>query len=175
MCGRYGLSTPLDKLFKRYNISKNREFSFSPKKEIFPSQKAPIIKANKNNEFDIHNFKWGFSPSFASNLIINARGETVNKKPTFKNSFYKRRCLIPVTNFYEWKTVGNKKIKYEISLKNNDIFSLAGIYDNFKDDDGNKVTAFCIITISANQKMSDLHSRMPVIIPKNIEKKMVKY
>ena len=89
MCGRYYLYTKLEKLLQRYGI-KDSKINFSPQKEIFPSQKAPVVLSKINqNQKKLKLFKWAFSPSFASNLIINARSETIEKKPTFRNSFYK--------------------------------------------------------------------------------------
>ena len=123
-----------------------------------------------DDKTDIKLYKWGFSPSFTNNLIINARGESVDQKPTFKNSFLNKRCLIPVTGFYEWQNTDNKKNKYNITVKNEKVFSLAGIYDSFKNNNGDIKNAFSIITISANKKINPIHHRMPVIIEKQVEK-----
>ena len=169
MCGRYSLSITLKDLLNRYHINNKANIEFSPKNEIFPSQKAPIVKET-DDKTDIKLYKWGFSPSFTNNLIINARGESVDQKPTFKNSFLNKRCLIPVTGFYEWQNTDNKKNKYNITVKNEKVFSLAGIYDSFKNNNGDIKNAFSIITISANKKINPIHHRMPVIIEKQVEK-----
>ena len=170
MCGRYYLYTKLEKLLKRYGI-KDTEIDFSPQKEIFPSQQAPVVLQKKNSNKKLKSFKWGFAPSFASRLIINARSETIEKKPTFRKSFYQKRCLVPVTGFFEWKTLPEKKVKYKINLKEKDIFSLAGIYDDFKNEKGETITSFCILTTDASKKLEEIHQRMPVILNRENEEK----
>ncbi|HAE92535.1 MAG TPA: hypothetical protein DCG60_07850 [Tissierella sp.] len=109
-------------------------------------------------------------PAFTKKPIINARAETVDIKPLFKNSFYNRRCLVPVTSFFEWQNIDGKKIKRKISVKDENIFSLAGLYNIFRDIDGKEYEAFTIITTDANETMKEIHHRMPVILPREMEK-----
>lgn len=109
-------------------------------------------------------------PSFAKRPLINARGETVDIKPTFQYSFYNQRCLIPATGFFEWEKAESKKIKRKISLNNERIFSMAGLYNVFKDNNGIEYYAFTIITTEANQEMKTIHDRMPVILNREKEK-----
>ena len=108
-------------------------------------------------------------PSFAKRPIINARSETVDVKPTFQYSFYNRRCLIPATSFFEWEKVGKDKIKRRISVKDEDVFSMAGLYNVFTGDNGVRYHAFTILTTEANKDMKPIHHRMPVILPKDKE------
>lgn len=167
MCGRYFLYVSLDKLLERYGIN-DSEINFTPKKEIFPSENAPVIIQNENDSRELKLFKWGFNMSFSSNLIINARGETVAEKRTFKNAFRTKRCLVPVTGFFEWKQVKNKKIKYRIELLKEDIFSLAGIFAIFNNN-GEAVPSFTIITTTASKSLNSIHTRMPVILDRKNE------
>ncbi|MFW6006348.1 MAG: SOS response-associated peptidase [Halanaerobiales bacterium] len=162
MCGRYYLYIKLEKILQKYGI-KDTEISFTPQKEIFPSNKTPVV-LNYNKKLQLKSIKWGFSPSFTSNLIINARSETIEEKPTFRKSFYQRRCLIPATGFFEWKKEGKNKEKYKITLKNKELFSFAGIFDYFQNQNGNQFAAYSILTTSANNKIKSIHQRMPVII-----------
>ena len=120
-------------------------------------------------------FKWGFSPSFANNLIINARSEIITTKYIFKKSFYNKRCLLPATGFFEWKTERNQKIKHKIQLKDQNIFSFAGLYDSFTNEDGQKIPCVTIITTSANSKIETVHNRMPVILKQGIRAKYSPY
>ena len=113
--------------------------------------------------------KWGFMPSFAKRPIINARSETVDMKPTFRYSFYNRRCIIPATSFFEWEKVKDKKIKRRIYTTDENIFSMAGLYNIFKDNDGIEYLAFTILTTEANERMKPIHHRMPVILPRDKE------
>ncbi len=166
MCGRYQLNVNLEDLLERYFINMT-EIQLTAREEIFPSQKVPVVINEGENQLKL--FKWGFAPSFSKRDIINARGETVASKPTFRESFQKRRCLIPATAFFEWQNAGNKKIKYRIQLKSEEIFSLAGIYNTFNNN-GNHEESFTIITTSAPGKVANIHDRVPVIISREVER-----
>lgn len=186
MCGRYYLKISIDKLLEKYGIidddfnyvneyqnkkksSNNNYREFD--REIYPSQKAPIILQNiENSKLILEDCKWGFAPTYSKNLIINARAETINRKKTFKNPFLKQRCLVPASAFFEWEKQGSKKVKQRIYLQDRNLFSLAAIYDTFPDDKGEKIQSFTIITTKANNKISKIHNRMPVILQKKDEK-----
>ncbi|ACL70074.1 SOS response-associated peptidase [Halothermothrix orenii] len=162
MCGRYILSVDIYRIITRYGIEE-AGFDFAPRAEIFPSEKAPVV-TREGNKKQLRLFKWGFSPKFTRWLIINARGETIDKKPTFRESFFKRRCLIPATGFFEWKKTENGSQRYKITVNGEDIFSMAGIYDIFTDKNGVEVPCFSIITTRPNKKIKNIHNRMPVIL-----------
>ena len=164
MCGRYALDADIDLLIAHYKaIIGEKEFEGS--EEIFPTNTVPIIRERDNRIIDF--LKWGFAPSFTKKPLINARGETVDIKPTFKNAFINKRCIIPATSFFEWEKVGDKKLRRKISIKQ-DLFSLAGLYSSFYDN-GKEYEAFTILTINANEQMSHIHDRMPVILRQDQE------
>jgi putative SOS response-associated peptidase YedK len=164
MCGRYLLETDIEQLMMRFDAI-NNYVGYSSKKEIFPSNTAAVI-IRKGNQNIIEAFQWGFN---APKLLINARRETVSEKPTFKNLFLYNRCIIPATGFFEWKSEGKEKIKFQIHPNNADIFGMAGLYRTYMDEAGNKTTHFVILTTAANEEMSKIHDRMPVILTKNNE------
>lgn len=166
MCGRYALEADIDELIERYKAI-ILDSSFKSKSEIFPTNTVPII-IDKNN-IHIKQMKWGFMPSYAKSPLINARSETVDIKPTFKDSFVNRRCIIPATSFFEWENIDGKKIKRKINILEEEIFSIAGLYNTFYDKEGHKFEAFTILTTAANESMKYIHDRMPVIIPKSAE------
>ena len=168
LCGRYAFYIEKNSLALRYNIDLKDNLTFSPRPEIYPGENSPVL-VNKSNNKQLKLFNWGFTPSYAKYRIINAKAESIDKKATFKDAFYNKRCIIPATSFYEWKDQGKRKVKHQISIKDQDIFSMAGIYDDFIDENGNIVTSFSIITTKANDKMNNLHHRMPVILTKNKE------
>ncbi|MGM0445398.1 MAG: SOS response-associated peptidase [Bacillota bacterium] len=168
MCGRYFLNIELDKLANRYNINDIPDELINYQGEIFPSNEAPVVY-NESNKRKIGLMNWGFRTSFSNNLVINARSETVHKKNLFKESFHTRRCIIPVSGFYEWKKVNDKKEKYFINIKGKEYFSLAGIY-NFFNIGGNDRMAFTILTKDAPLELINIHDRIPVIIKKGEEK-----
>lgn len=167
MCGRYFLNIALDELENRYGISAIPEELKDYQGEIFPSNQAPVLYNQESNR-KMGLMNWGFKPSYTNNLVINARSETVHQKKLFKESFHRRRCIIPANGFFEWEEKNDSKIKHFIELKNDNIISLAGIYDWFKIDGEEKLT-FCILTKEAPQKLINIHDRIPVIIKKGFE------
>jgi putative SOS response-associated peptidase YedK len=175
MCGRFQLSVKGRHISERFNIEVFDEF-YKPNYNLAPSQKLPVIT---NNEPDILSYmKWGLIPFWAKDpkigyKLINTRAETISDKPSFKNAFRKRRCLIPANGFYEWKKDANKT-PYRIFLKSEEIFTMAGIWETWKDAEGKPIHTFSIITTEPNQLMKNIHNRMPVILPRELEQDWLK-
>jgi putative SOS response-associated peptidase YedK len=109
--------------------------------------------------------QWGLVPSWSteSSGLINARAETLEEKPSFAESFIRRRCLIPADGFYEWKRQGKWKQPYFFQLKDESQFAFAGIWDRWERD-GRSITSCAIITTTPNELLSEIHDRMPVIL-----------
>lgn len=170
MCGRFFLNITPEELENKYGIKNIPQEIKLNRKEIFPSDDSLVVYEN-NKKVGLMN--WGFRPSYSNNLVINARSETVHKKKLFKESFHTRRCLILANGFYEWKKEASKKEKYYITSQNDNLISLAGIYDSFSID-GKQKLAFCILTKDAPQKLINIHDRIPVIIKKEDEKEWLK-
>src|SRR5215210_7603218 len=101
--------------------------------------------------------------------MINARAETITEKPSYRNAFKKRRCLVVADGFYEWQKVGDGKRPVFIRLKSGKPFGFAGLYEVWKGTDEQPMTTCTIITTEANELMKPIHERMPVIIPKENE------
>ncbi|MEN8904543.1 MAG: SOS response-associated peptidase [Clostridiales bacterium] len=160
MCGRYLYyydkdDEEIQKIVKQ--IDKNKSKTVSG--EIYPSNMATVIVRSV-----LTSLKWGYLLS-KSNLIINARSETLLQKPLFKNSYLDgKRCLIPAQIFFEWKKENTKKIKYEIFSNYKKTFFMAGIYNSFTDKEENKVFSYVILTTDSNKYIEKIHNRMPVII-----------
>lgn len=168
MCGRYINGFDIDDVIARYGIEKLvlKDISWG---DVHPSEQAPIVLNNNNDKRCLAKFKWGFTGFKNSRLIINARAETIDKKPMFIKSFKNRRCIIPASGFYEWKRVNGKNTKYRITMNDNSIFSMAGLYTSYNDDQGNRCFSYVIITTQPNPKVSSIHNRMPAILPKKEE------
>lgn len=163
VCGRYSFEASQKELIARYRL-KEADFNYGAKEEIYPTTVSPIILPDKKSAL----LTWGFSPSFAKGPLINARGESILEKPTFSKAFRTNRCLVPATSFFEWEKIGNHKEKRKISVKDQSIFSIAGICDLFIDKNGKEVWMYSIITTEANEAMKKIHDRMPVILmPEN--------
>ncbi|MBK6544973.1 MAG: SOS response-associated peptidase [Saprospiraceae bacterium] len=178
MCGRGSLTKVESELEERFNATFYSEdlerYNPLPSFNIAPTHFHPVIPQEDVLHFQY--YKWGLIPFWAKDQsigskMINARIEGLLEKPFFKSALQKRRCLVPMDGFYEWqKTNGKQKIPLRIGVKNQEIFSMAGLYDNWKDPNGNIIRSFTIITQAANQFMSTIHDRMPSILLPEDEK-----
>lgn len=174
MCGRFTLTVNPAELQESFA---NYEFpaQFSPRFNIAPSQPVLAIPNDAKNKADF--FLWGLIPSWSkdpaiANKLINARGETIAEKPSFRGPFKYKRCLIPADGFYEWKSEPGSKAKtpYFIHMKNREPFALAGLWDEWNSPDGSLLRTCTIITTEPNELMKTLHNRMPVILhPKDFD------
>ncbi|MDD5570227.1 MAG: SOS response-associated peptidase [Bacteroidales bacterium] len=177
MCFHYALSKTSQELRNRYNAKSGFEKEFKPVYHAngFSFQELPVITAE--NPDTIQFYKWGLIPIWTKNTddalkiraqTLNAKSETIFEKPSFRYSITAKRCLVPSTGFFEWHEFKNKKYPYFITLKNNEIFSLAGIYENWTNKSTGEIfNTFSIITTKANSLVEKIHNtkkRMPVIL-----------
>lgn len=168
MCGRFTLNETPSKLAEYFDLS--GDLDFSPSWNIAPATLINSIVADENENRHLKLMHWGLIPSWAkdktiSNRLINARGETVSDKPSFRNAFKRRRCLIPASGFYEWKAENGKKQPWYISLKSGEPMAFAGLWETWHPKDGEEqIESCCIITTQANSFMEPIHDRMPVIL-----------
>ena len=113
---------------------------------------------------------FGLIPAWATDAsigfkMINARAETVATKPAFRESIRKRRCLIPADGFYEWRKDGKTKTPFCFTMADDSIFAFAGIWDSWRNPEGQTIKTCSIITTTPNALLADIHDRMPVILP----------
>ncbi|MGA0031990.1 MAG: SOS response-associated peptidase [Burkholderiales bacterium] len=137
-----------------------------------PTQLLPVIRSHPQPE--LVDLRWGLIPSWAKDpaigaKMINARGETVAEKPSFRAAFRRRRCLVPMAGFYEWQKTASGKVPHYIHLLNEEQFAVAGLWEHWQGGDGVAVESFTIITTGANALMARLHERMPVILPQHLQ------
>lgn len=161
MCGRFTLRSR-DRI--KLNGLSPSDLPFGARYNIAPSQSILAI-ADFGNGTELNSLTWGLIPSWSSDGkgFINARCETLETKPSFSESFQRRRCLIPADGFFEWKRVGRSKQAYYFQLKNESHFAFAGIWDRWTSGE-QLVTACAIITTAANEIVGPLHDRMPAIL-----------
>lgn len=170
MCGRFGFSVPKNLVEERFDITVDE--LYLPRYNCAPTQFLGVIS---NHEPDrLNYFKWGLVPFWAKemsigNKMINTRAETILEKPSFKSSFKRRRCLVPSNGFYEWKKE-KIKVPHRILLRSEQPFAMAGIWDIWKNETGEELRTFSIITTVPNELMAGIHDRMPVILPREAEK-----
>jgi len=167
MCGRFVRSSPLTTIIEIFHASP-ASVELSPSYNIAPSQDIIII--NETGKRELVRCRWGFLPPWIKDLsegspMINARAETLDEKPSFKDAFKKQRCLIIADGFYEWKRDSKKKIPYYIRLKSGKPFAFAGLYHYSALPDGKRICGCAIITTESNDLVAAIHNRMPVIVP----------
>jgi putative SOS response-associated peptidase YedK len=169
MCGRFSLTIDPESLqaaFPDFSIPGD----IPPSYNIAPTQPIPVIPNDGENKLDF--FRWGLIPSWTKPdkvgkySLINARSETAAEKPSFKNSFRRRRCLILADGFYEWSkpTGGGPKTPYYFTLIDHQPFAFAGLWEIWNSPDGDQIKSACILTTSPNQIVKPVHERMPVIL-----------
>ena len=171
MCGRFILLADLSVIIKSFDIQEVA-CDYRPGNNISPGQEiAAIIHDDKNRLICC---RWGLIPSWAKdssigNKMFNARAETITEKPSFKNAFQKRRCLIPADGFYEWQKLGKVKKPLRFSLKSGEPFGFAGLHETWASPEKETIHTCTIITTEPNELMRPIHDRMPVIVPKEQE------
>ena len=169
MCGRFLLAVDpadLQEAFPQFNFEDKVELRYN----IAPSQ--PVLVIPNVPPFKPDYFQWGLIPSWSKDpsigyRMINARGETLSEKPTFRGPYKYHRCLVLANGFYEWRQVPGQKSKspYHIRLKNERPFAFAGLWDEWHAPDGSTIRTCTIITTSPNEVVAPIHDRMPVILP----------
>lgn len=184
MCFRNTLSADAVSLQNRYHAVMEDLDEYEPvyHASAFSFPSWPVITDADPSHFNRCN--WGLVPSWAKSredadeikkLTINARSESVFEKPSFRHSIQKKRCLIPSTGFFEWRSFQSRKYPYFISLADAAIFSIAGIWDSWTDKrTGEIVSTFSLLTVAANPLMAKIHNekkRMPVLLPAGREKR----
>jgi putative SOS response-associated peptidase YedK len=170
MCGRFTLTADPADLQEAFYWVNFGNADISPRYNIAPTQGVAVVTNDGANKLDF--FTWGLVPSWAKDpaigsRMINARAETLADKPSFRNAFKRRRCLILADGFYEWQAVpGNKtKIPTYIRLKDGKPFAFAGLWEDWHAPDGSQILSTTIITTQPNELLKPIHNRMPVILP----------
>jgi putative SOS response-associated peptidase YedK len=176
MCGRFVSSSPPDELAKYFDVEAVAEAVLEPSFNVAPSQDVYVV-VETGGVRRLDTFRWGLVPFWAKdpstgNKMINARAETVAEKNAYKHAFKKRRCIIPVDGFYEWKKVPGQKAKqpYFIHRADGEPMAFAGLWEIWRPADdvertSDPLRSCTIITGQPNEKVADIHDRMPVMLP----------
>jgi len=168
---RYALYAPTSQLQSQFDVSTDEiPGDLSPRYNAAPMQWLPVVRQRQTGERVVHLLRWGLVPSWArdesiATKLINARGETLGEKPSFRAAYKSRRCVIPASGFYEWKREGKEKQPYFIHPPDGELFGFAGLWERWSPADGGEsVDTFTVVTTDANAIMRPLHDRMPVIL-----------
>jgi putative SOS response-associated peptidase YedK len=170
MCGRYASYLPPDAIARLFGTV-NPLPNLQPTWNLAPTDDAPVIRLAANGERHLDVLKWGLVPYFTKDLAaarkpINARSETIARSGIFKAAFTKRRCLAPAAAYYEWLDGPEGKIPFAVARMDGDPVAFAGIWEEWRSPEGDKLHTFSTITTDANQQLSMIQPRMPVIIEK---------
>jgi putative SOS response-associated peptidase YedK len=169
VCGRAFQTTAPERLRAHYGTT-NALANQPPRYNIAPTQSVPVVRFNpKTRERSLDLLRWGLVPFWAKDLAIgakaiNARAEDIAGKPMFREAYAQRRCLVPVDGFYEWRRSQSGKQPYAITLADDGLMTLAGLWERWKAPGGEIVRSFTIVTTAANDTLRPLHDRMPVIL-----------
>jgi len=169
MCGRYRLSKR-KQIIEEYFDTSPWEDDWSPRFNIAPTQPVPVIRQHPKEPIrQISTMGWGLVPHWTQDSsgaarTINARSETAATKPAFRDPMKFRRCLIPADGFYEWKRTRTSKQPYCFEVQNCELFAFAGLWDGWKNPEGQWVKTCSILTTTPNAVTSAIHDRMPAIL-----------
>jgi putative SOS response-associated peptidase YedK len=167
MCGRFALIVDASVLADVFDVDPPRQLE--PRFNIAPTQSVPVIRSlGANRECVL--VRWGLVPSWAKDQkigarMINARGETITEKPSFRAAVKTRRCIIPADGFYEWARTGEGKQPHFIHFTDGRVLAFAGLWERWHRGDSQPLETCTIITTRPNDLIAGLHDRMPVILP----------
>lgn len=175
MCGRYGRRGDKQKIAEQFRVRGELPDVAFPKADynIAPTTEQPIVRQNRETgERELVMARWGLVPFFTKKLgdirgvsTINARADKVERSPTWREPFKKRRCLIPASWIYEWPEQGKPpKQAYRMEMSHGGVFAIAGLWDAWKDETGHWLQSFAMVTTEANELMAQIHSRIPVML-----------
>ena len=172
MCGRYSLTSDMDELQLRFGFRAG-DLQHTPRYNVAPTQDVLTV-TNSGGETRSQFMRWGLIPFWIKDPkigspMINAKAESVVEKPSFREAFQRRRCLILADGFYEWRREGKLKIPMRIVLKSGEPFGFAGLWERWKNPEGELIRSCTIITTVPNALMEPIHNRMPVMLSREAE------
>jgi len=170
MCGRYRLTSNADIVAEMFSLAVPPAVETRP--EFFPTNAVSALRlGEQTGQREIASFRWGLIPRWAREEmnLFNARAETLLEKPSFRDAFRSRRCLIPTDGFFEWPIVEGKKKKTLIQRRDHRPFAFAGLWERWQSKaDGRVIESCTIITSEPNDFMRPIHNRMPVILDRDL-------
>jgi len=174
VCSRYTLTSSPGAVRDLFGLSGSEDFP--PRYNIAPAQPVAIVRHGPGRQRELQLVQWGLIPSWlrdprALKPLINARSETAAEKPSFRGAMRHRRCLIPATGYYEWTGRRGAKQPHLISLKGQELFAMAGLWEDWLGADGSEIETMAVLTTAANGDVAAIHDRMPVVLdPRDYER-----
>lgn len=166
MCGRFARKSDPRRLAKEFGVAEAP--NVEPSYNVAPTHSILAVRQDGDGR-EMSFLKWGLVPSWAKDAsigarLINARSETVEEKPSFCEAFKQRRCVIPADGFYEWKREEGRKQPYFFRMRDEHPFGFAGLWERWEGEGGEVISSCTILTTEANEVLSPVHDRMPVIL-----------
>jgi putative SOS response-associated peptidase YedK len=175
MCGRFAQERPASELAEIFAAEPLAD-EIGPRYNVAPTDEALVV-VQREARRAITAYRWGLVPHWATDLksgsrMFNARAETITTSPAFRAAFQRRRCLVPVDAFYEWRRIGKERQPYAIGRRDDEPLVLAGLWAGWRDPASDPEAplvrrTFTIVTTTPNTVMADLHDRMPVVLPRS--------
>jgi putative SOS response-associated peptidase YedK len=166
MCGLYSLRKSPGETRALFEYTDDHDFP--PRAHVAPGQPIGVVRIEEGQRrFAL--VRWGFIPSWVKEVkpgkpLINARGESVMEKPSFRNAMRRRRCLVPADGYYEWSGAAGRKVPFLVERHDKGLFALAGLWEHWLGADGSELETAVLMTIAPNAELAAIHDRMPVII-----------
>lgn len=175
MCGRFRIARKKEILEAEFDAEVlGDDQDWVPRYNVAPSQDVAVVRQDAERPVrQLSQMRWGLIPSWTNDpaigfKMINARSETAATMTSFREPFRLRRCLIPADGFYEWKREGKAKLPFCFTLADEGVFAFAGLWERWKNPQGQWIKSCSILTTTANELVRDIHDRMPVILPRDV-------
>ncbi|HEV8240558.1 MAG TPA: SOS response-associated peptidase [Thermoanaerobaculia bacterium] len=166
MCGRYSLSSTAELVRETFDVEESAELE--PRWNVAPTQEAPVVRRTPAATRRLSLLRWGLIARGATSVAggqINARSETVETLPAFRDAFRERRCLVPADGFYEWLKLEGQRHPFHIRRRDRRPFAFAGLWSRWQPKHELPIDSFTILTCPPSELVRPLHDRMPVILP----------
>jgi putative SOS response-associated peptidase YedK len=172
MCGRYSFTLPPEAIRELFRVV--TVLNLQPRYNIAPTQLVPVIGLEPSGERALKQFRWGLIPYWSKEMpksapLINARSEGIASSKMFSEAFQKRRCLVPADGFFEWHKDKSDKRPWRIVDAERPAFAFAGVWEGWRNPEGEILRSFAIVTTDANEKLAPIHDRMPVMLKREDE------
>lgn len=171
MCGRARLSSDVSEIKLVFSIPPEQPApNFAASWNVAPTDPLPVVRWDaREGARRLEVMRWGLVPYWAKDIKIgystfNAKAEGIDTRPAFREAFQRRRCLVPLDGFYEWKKLGRERQPYAVALADRRLMAMAGLWDSWRSPAGERLRSFTIVTTEPNELLAPLHDRMPVIL-----------
>lgn len=174
MCGRFGLFAPLELLEEYFALTEPVGMALPARYNVTPGQAVAAVREH-DGQRRLDALAWGLVPFWAKDAAIgrrlsNARLESLNEKPAFREAFSRRRCLIPASGFYEWAAAERgRKQPYFIAAANEPLLALAGLWERWRTPVGDRLETCVIVTVDARPELAAIHDRMPLLVARGAQ------